>query len=418
VPYYGPRFQPTETPSFWDQLSGVVQQGASGYTLGRALKQEQEDRAERKRQQERREGREDWEWGIVPEGEEAAPRETATYPNTPVPPDTLPALGGGRSGSTVGDFLEVDEGFQPRRPMGPELEDEGFLPQPSRGPREVDTGFEPGPSIADFLGDEPLQDIQPRRYPGMDPYRVGGRTYDPEVPLRRGLTTRRAELTLADELAERAEVRAEGRAEGAEVRGSGRKQAEVDRVRQQKITAMIEAGVDPKRAAGIVDAGAQERELFPDQFRTSWPVGVGERKPIPSLDAAINAVYKLYGTYDPNTQSFMLPDQATPEWIHGAARALQGGGEIPDLPPAPELPPEEPQGPGFFTRLGRGLIPGGRSFSDEAPRGTPRPRRQVEGPRAGEGGEMGRQTEAQRAWDENARKFGREAWEAVAGPRP
>jgi hypothetical protein len=370
VPYYGPRFQPTETPSFWDQLSGVVQQGASGYTLGRALKQEQEDRAERKRQQERREGREDWEWGIVPEGEEPAPRETATYPNTPVPPDTLPALGGGRSSSTVGDFLEVDEGFQPRRPMGPELEDEGFMPRPrigpdvqdqgflpqSRGPRREggiipeSTGGAPGPSIADFLGDEPLQDIQPRRYPGMDPYTVGGRTYDPEIPLRRGLTGRRAELTLADEMDEARTGRV-----------GARERAETDRARQQKIDAMIEAGVDPKRAAAIVDSGAEERELFPDQFRTSWPTPREgeERIPRPTIDRAINSILQLYGTWNDKSEVYDPPPGidllSWQSWVEQAASALQRGDPIPPMPSGPAFMGGEEGAPNAFTRTGRGM---------------------------------------------------------------
>jgi hypothetical protein len=346
--------------------------------IGRGLKQAAEDRAEAKRQRERQEGFEDWERGLLPDGSEPPPRERETYPGTQVPADFLPALERERAGGpTVADFLREtpDEGFQPRPGIGPDLEDAGFQ-RPAPSPREaarqrviesLPTRPEAvAPSIADFLGEEPLQNLQPRRFPGMDPYTVGGKRYDPEVPLQRGLSTRRAELTLADELDE-----------ASAVRGAGRTRAEAERERQRAVADLVAAGVDPARAAAIAgNAGLMERELYPDQFRSTWPTGGdGERKPIPSMDAAINAIYKLYGTYDPNLQTFVLPPQVTPDWLYGAAQALQVGQDIPDLPAAPELPPEEGERPaGLWKRLGQALIPGGKSGFWDQPAGG------IEGP--------------------------------------
>jgi hypothetical protein len=167
----------------------------------------------------------------------------------------------------------------------------------------------------------------------MDPYTVGGRTYDPEIPLRRGLAGRRAELTLADELGVAAEGRREARGEAAEGRKAERTRTEADRVRQQKIDAMVQAGVDPNRAAAIVDSGSEPRELFPDQFRTSWPTPRSdeERKPIPSLEAATRTIFLWYGVPD-SQGDYALPPEASPEWVQAAVAALQAGERVPPLP--------------------------------------------------------------------------------------
>jgi hypothetical protein len=318
-------------------------------TADRSLRREEMDR--RRAAEDRAQGIENWRLGALPAGSTPAPRARVEYPSTPVP-------------------------------------------EAARAPAR--SGIVPVNPITEMLtGGQSLTDLRPRQFPGMDPFTVGGTTFDPQVVQLRELG---AAVTKA-------------RAEEDLRRG------EQQRSRGETVTRLAPT-IGRERAEAIVGSSGEvgesllSRELHPEMYRTEW-YQPGATRGTPTYNQALEAVKERYAEVVTDAKGARYTGKYTKSWeeMDAEAREMSTGRGMRSGQTA--APPSVEPGTGIGsldirTLFGIAPVRGGRP----APAAPAAPVGAQVAPTAGP------QSEAQRDWDALAKQFGEIETKRQIGPRP